>query len=206
MPPCSGDAPVFGRRENDIRNRFNLPPGMSMKNLESASLEQMDAVGDGSALQKYFTEQLDARLTWDVVDWLRGITSLPLILKGILAAQDARLAVERGVDGIVVSNHGGRQLDGAVSTCQALPEVVQAVDGRAEVLVDGGIRRGTDVLKALALGARAVLIGRPFLWGLAVNGEAGVSHVIDLLYEELSTSMALAGFPTIGSIERALIA
>jgi 4-hydroxymandelate oxidase len=128
-----------------------------------------------------------------------------MVVKGVLTAEDARMAVEGGAAGLVVSNHGGRQLDDVLTTCEALPEVVEAVDGRIEVLVDGGIRRGTDVLKALAMGARAVLIGRPYLWGLAVGGEAGVSHVLELLRAELSLSMALAGRPTISSVDRTLI-
>lgn len=199
------DAPVLGRRERDVHNRFNLPAGMGMKNLESVALEQMTGSEGGSAFQQYFTDQLDASLTWEVLEWLRGVTRLPLVVKGVLTAEDARLAVEGGAAGIVVSNHGGRQLDDVLTTCEALPEVVEAVDGRVEVLVDGGIRRGTDVLKALAMGAGAVLIGRPYLWGLAVGGEAGVSHVLELLRAELSLSMALAGRPTISSIDRTLI-
>ena len=180
------DAPMLGRRERDVRNRFNLPAGMRMKNLESVALEQMTGSDGGSALQQYITDQLDASLTWEVLEWLRGVTRLPLVVKGVLTAEDARLAVESGASGIVVSNHGGRQLDDVLTTCEALPEVVEAVDGRIDVLVDGGIRRGTDVLKALAMGAGAVLIGRPYLWGLAVGGEAGVSNVFELLRAEFS--------------------
>ena len=155
---------------------------------------------------KYVNELWDSSLTWEVVDWLRSISPLPLLLKGILTAEDALIAAQHGVAAIIVSNHGGRQLDGSISTCQALPEVVEAVAGRMEVLVDGGIRRGTDVLKALALGARAVLIGRPYLWGLTVNGEEGVRHVLELLRNELALAMALAGRRTIKDIDAALIA
>ena len=144
-------------------------------------------------------------LTWEILPWLRSITSLPFLLKGILTAEDARLALEYGAAGILVSNHGGRQLDSVVAGIEALPEVVEAVAGRCEVYVDGGVRRGTDVLKALALGARAVLIGRPILWGLAVNGERGVHHVLQLLRAELELAMALAGCPTLGSITRSLV-
>jgi isopentenyl diphosphate isomerase/L-lactate dehydrogenase-like FMN-dependent dehydrogenase len=126
-------------------------------------------------------------------------------LKGILTAEDAVLAVEHGVDGIVVTNHGGRQLDTAIPSIEALSEVVEAVAGRCEVYLDGGIRRGTDVLKALALGARAVLVGRPVLWGLAVNGAEGVRHVLELLRNELELDMALAGRPTLDSIDRSLV-
>ena len=165
----------------------------------------VDASGNQSALQ-CISQQLDSSLTWEVLDWLRAITSLRLVVKGILTGEDAFLAVEAGADAIIVSNHGGRQLDGALSTCEALPGVVEAVDGRIEVLVDGGIRRGTDVLSALAMGARAVLIGRPYLWGLAVRGEVGVSHVLELLRDELSLSMELAGRPTIAGVDRTLIA
>lgn len=127
------------------------------------------------------------------------------MVKGILTAEDARRAVEHGAAGIVVSNHGGRQLDGTLPTSEALPEVVDAVGGRAEVFVDGGIRRGSDIMKALALGARAVLVGRPYLWGLAIAGEAGVTRVLDILREELDLDMALAGRPTIASIDRSLV-
>lgn len=199
------DAPFVGRRERDIRNQFGLPPGLRWKNLESAGLDRMDAGGDGSALARYIEKIWDASLTWEAVDWLRSLSPLPLVLKGVLSADDARLAVEHGTAGIVVSNHGGRQLDGAISTATALREIADAVEGKAELYVDGGIRRGSDVLKALALGARAVLIGRPYLWGLAVDGQAGVSRVLELLRKELDLSMALAGKPTIASIGRDLI-
>jgi len=194
------DVPFVGRRERDIRNQFGLPPGLRWKNLEAAGLDRMDAGGDGSALARYIESIWDPGLTWDAVDWLRQLTSLPLILKGILTADDARLAVSHGASGIIVSNHGGRQLDGAVATAVALREVVDAVGTSAEVYVDGGIRRGSDVLKALALGARAVLIGRPYLWGLAVEGESGVLKVMNQLRRELDLCMALAGRPTIDSI------
>ena len=144
-------------------------------------------------------------LTWDVLPWLRSITTLPILLKGVLTAEDAKQAVEYGVEGIIVSNHGGRQLDTALASIEALPEVVEAVAGRCEVYMDGGIRRGTDVLKALALGARAVLVGRPILWGLAVNGAAGARHVLELLRDELEMAMVLSGRPTVASIDRSLV-
>ena len=130
---------------------------------------------------------------------------MPILLKGILTAEDALLAIEHGVDGIIVSNHGGRQLDGAIASIEALPEIVEAVAGRCEVYLDGGIRRGIDVLKALALGARAVLVGRPILWGLAVNGQAGVERVLKILHGELEMAMALSGKPTLASIDRSLV-
>ena len=149
------DAPLVGRRERDARNRFALPHGLGWKNLEGVGLDQMEAVPDGSALVQYISSIWDASLTWEAVEWLRGLSPLPLVIKGILTAEDARLAVEHGAAAIVVSNHGGRQLDGTLPTSEALPEIVDAVAGRAEILVDGGIRRGSDILKALALGARA---------------------------------------------------
>jgi len=199
------DAPFVGRRERDIRNQFGLPPGLRWKNLEAHGLDKMEAGGDGSALKKYIENIWDAGLTWEAVDWLRDLSPLPLVLKGVLTADDARLAVAHGAKGIVVSNHGGRQLDGAVSTASVLREIVEAAGTRAEVYVDGGIRRGTDVLKALALGARAALIGRPYLWGLAVGGQAGVSRVLELMRAELDLSMGLSGMPNVASIGREMV-
>jgi 4-hydroxymandelate oxidase len=138
---------------------------------------------------------LDSSLTWDDVTWIKSLTDLPLIVKGVLTAEDAELAVDHGVEGIVVSNHGGRQLDGVSATIDVLPEVMSVVGGRATVLMDGGIRRGTDIVKALALGAQAVLVGRPILWGLAVTGDAGVRRVLDMLKTEFELAMALCGAP-----------
>lgn len=153
-------------------------------------------------------ELIPEALTWDDLDWLRSRTRLPLVLKGILTAEDARLGVEHGADGIIVSNHGGRSLDGVVASIEALPEVAEAVraaGGRCEVYMDGGVRRGTDVLKALALGARAVLVGRPVLWGLAADGADGVRGVLGMLRDELELAMALAGQPTLASIDHTLV-
>jgi 4-hydroxymandelate oxidase len=199
------DAPLVGRRDRDTRNRFALPHGMCWKNLEGVGLEQMEATPDGSALVHYISTIWDSSLTWEAVEWLRSLSKLPLVIKGVLTAEDARLAVEHGASGIVVSNHGGRQLDCVPSTAEALAEVVAEVGGEVEVFVDGGIRRGSDVLKALALGARAVLVGRPYLWGLAVGGEAGVAKVLQTLRDELDLDMALCGRPTIASIDRSLV-
>ena len=142
---------------------------------------------------------------WETISWLRSLTSLPILLKGILTAEDVLLAIEHGVASIVVSNHGGRQLDGVQATIDALPEIVAAVQGRCEVYLDGGIRRGTDVLKALALGARAVFVGRPVLWGLAANGAEGAYDVLELLRRELELAMALSGRPTLDSIDASLL-
>jgi 4-hydroxymandelate oxidase len=196
------DAPLLGRRIRDERNLFTLPPGMGLANLEGSGLP----VSAGSGLSSFFLDRHDPSLNWDSLAWLRSLSPLPLVLKGIVTAEDATLAVEAGVDAIVVSNHGGRQLDGAPAALDVLPEVVEAVAGRIEVLTDGGIRRGTDVLKALGLGARAVLIGRPYLWGLAVDGEAGVRRVLELLRDEVRLAMILAGQPSVAGITRSLVA
>ena len=179
------DSPRWGRKESVIRSGFRPPV--------KANFTSPDATKGA------------IHLTWESLLWLRTLTSLPLVLKGIVTAEDARLAVEHGVDGIIVSNHGGRQLDGVPASIEVLPEVVHAVNGRCEVYLDGGIRRGTDILKALALGARAVLVGRPILWGLAANGVEGVNHVLELLRTELEQAMVLAGRPTLASIDRSLV-
>ncbi|HVZ78965.1 MAG TPA: alpha-hydroxy acid oxidase [Gemmatimonadaceae bacterium] len=200
------DVPFLGRREREVRNGFHLPPGMSLRNLEPYAAAEMAAAERDSALARYVNALWDPSLDWSMLEWLRSITSLPLVLKGVLTGEDAALGVQHGAQAIIVSNHGGRQLDGAVSGAEALPEVVEAVGGRAEVLVDGGIRRGSHVLRALAMGARAVLIGRPYLWGLAVGGEPGVHHVLEILHQELVLAMALSGRPTVGSIDRSLLA
>ena len=196
------DAPLLGRRERDARNAFTLPAGMGLANLTGMAVPQAAAE---SGLFVYFAQQLDPGLTWRTLEWLRSITALPIVVKGILRADDAAHAVDHGAAAVIVSNHGGRQLDGALATAAALPDVVGAVAGRAEVLVDGGIRRGTDVLKALAMGARAVLVGRPVLWGLAVGGEAGARHVLELLRDELDLAMALSGAATIAALDPSLL-
>jgi len=184
------DLPVLGKRERDRRNGVTIPP---------PPFVEANFVGIEMKGHAWRT------VTWDDVDWLRSITSLPIVIKGILTAEDALLALEHGVSGIVVSNHGGRQLDSAVTGIEALPEIVEAVAGRCEVYMDGGIRRGTDVLKALALGARAVLVGRPILWGLAVDGARGVQHVLEILRAELELAMKLSGCPDLSSINRSLV-
>jgi 4-hydroxymandelate oxidase len=196
------DAPVLGRREKDKRNEFALPSGLRAANLVTRDIPH--EIGE-SGLFAYFAEQLDSGVTWRDLEWLQTLSPLPLVVKGILRGDDAVRAVECGAKAIVVSNHGGRQLDGAIASLDALTEVVEAVDGRAEVLLDGGIRRGTDILKALAMGAKAILLGRPVLWGLAVEGEAGVSHVISLLRNELDVAMALSGCAKIQDIDFSLV-
>jgi isopentenyl diphosphate isomerase/L-lactate dehydrogenase-like FMN-dependent dehydrogenase len=145
---------------------------------------------------------MSAAVTWNDVERFAAHSELPVVLKGILTAEDARIACEQPIGAIVVSNHGGRQLDGVSATLDVLPEIVEAVDGRLEVLVDGGVRRGSDVLKALALGARAVLVGRPVLFALAVDGEAGVSHVLELLRAEFERALQLVGCRHPGDVTR----
>ncbi len=193
------DTPRRGRRECDLRNQLSSHLQAHAPSVASGNVSPlMENISNGEE-----TSITDA-LTWEVLPWLRSFTKLPILLKGILTAEDARLSLEYGAAGIIVSNHGGRQLDGVVASIEALPEVVEAIAGRCEVYVDGGVRRGTDVLKALALGARAVLLGRPILWGLAVNGELGVRHVFQLLRAEFELAMARVGCPTTKSITRSL--
>jgi isopentenyl diphosphate isomerase/L-lactate dehydrogenase-like FMN-dependent dehydrogenase len=171
------DLPEVGRRERDLRTGFETPASLS--------------------------DVTDNSLTWRDLEWLRSHTALPILVKGILTAEDAALALEAGVEGLVVSNHGGRQLDGVAASLDALPEVVEAVGDPAEILVDGGVRRGTDVVKALALGARAVLVGRAALYGLAVGGAAGVERVLTLLREEVELALALCGCASPADVTRA---
>jgi 4-hydroxymandelate oxidase len=192
------DTPVLGRRLADSRSGFVLPPDLPLPNLPVHAEVLAQSVDAGSALAHFASTVLDPALTWADLEALAGSTSLPIIAKGVLRADDARRAVDHGARAVIVSNHGGRQLDTTVPTAWVLPEVVEAVGDRAEVYVDGGIRSGTDVLKALALGARAVLVGRPLLWGLAAHGEAGAAVVLQMLREELERAMALSGC---GSVE-----
>jgi 4-hydroxymandelate oxidase len=199
------DAPVLGRRERDKRNEFALPVGIQLANLTTLSGLNIPHEEGESGLFTYVAQQLNPAVTWDDLEWFESLCPLPLVLKGILRGDDAARAVECGAKAIVVSNHGGRQLDGAIASLDALAEVVKAVDGRAEVLFDGGIRRGTDILKALALGAKAVLLGRPVLWGLAVAGEAGVAHVIEIVRDELDVAMALSGCASVEKIDSSLL-
>ncbi|NWY71348.1 HAOX2 oxidase, partial [Erithacus rubecula] len=176
----TADLPYTGKRRDDVRNGFRLPPHMKVKNLERA-------------FEVCKMSLLDPSVTWNDIYWLRSLTRLPIIIKGILTREDAELAVRHGVQAIIVSNHGGRQVDEGPATIDALAEVVEAVRGRVEVYVDGGIRKGSDVLKALALGAKCVFIGRPALWGLAYRGEEGLQDVLRILQDEFRLSMALAG-------------
>lgn len=199
------DAPILGRRERDLRNRFHLPDGVRLANVPSSGSVPLPTGHGESGLANHFATGIEAGLTWRDVEWLRSITRLPVVIKGIVRGDDAARAVDHGAAGVIVSNHGGRQLDTAIASVRALPEVAEAVDGRAEVLLDGGVRRGTDVIKAIALGARAVLVGRPVVWGLAAAGEAGAHRVLELLHAEVDLAMALCGCVSVTDISRDLV-
>jgi len=196
------DAPVLGPRYREMRSKFTLPEGMERANLRGLK----SAKGAQRASEAtIFSAVQDPTVVWKDIEWLRSLTKVPVLTKGVLNPDDAALAVSAGAAGIIVSNHGGRNLDTVPATIEALPGVVEKVAGRVPVLVDGGIRRGTDVLKALALGATATLIGRPYLYGLAVGGASGVTHVIHILRRELQMAMASSGRPTLASIDSSLI-
>lgn len=192
------DAPINGVRNREHRAAFRLPPDILPLNLHNQppAPGQTPAPGDSQVFDVAMTQAP----SWADLEWLRGVTSLPIVLKGIVAPEDAVQAADIGADGVVVSNHGGRTLDSLPAAIDALPAIADAAGGRLSLLLDGGIRRGTDVLKALALGARAVLLGRSFVYGLAAAGPLGVAHVIRLLRDELEAAMALTGCATPGEI------
>ncbi|MFH8344492.1 alpha-hydroxy acid oxidase [Streptomyces sp. NPDC018045] len=197
------DVPWMGRRLRDVRNEFALPDGVRAAHLDGggASAAHRRAAG-ASAVAVHTGQEFSSALSWSQVAELRARTRLPLLLKGVLAAEDAVRAAEFGVDAVVVSNHGGRQLDSALPSIEALPEIAEAVGGSCRVLLDSGVRSGTDVLKALALGASGVLVGRPPVWGLAVAGEPGVRRVLDVLAAELADALGLAGCATVADAMR----
>jgi len=197
------DTPIWGTRERDIRNNFHVPEGMKIANLERPG---QPTGHRGSGLGEALSWTIDPSLTWADLETLARAVDIPVWVKGVLRADDAVRAIDHGAAGIAVSNHGGRQLDGTIATARALPEVVAAVNGQAPVVVDGGIRRGSDILRAIALGATAVQVGRPVLWGLAAGGAAGVTRVLELLITEFSDAMALAGCAHIDEITPDLIA
>ena len=201
----TADAPGLGTRERDMRNSFRLPDDLALENLVPLGKGNFPKV-TGSALAAYVRENFKSDLKFEDLDWLCGCTRLPIIVKGVCRGDDARRAAEHGAKAVVVSNHGGRQLDTAPATCEALSAVAAAVGDLCEIYVDGGIRRGSDVLKAIALGARAVLIGRPILWGLCVGGEQGATNVLEILRRELDEAMLLCGCTKLGDINRSLLA
>lgn len=201
------DTPLAGPRERDRRNNLRMPAHLTLANFDAShTAMHHQGSGPGSSLAQYITAQWDPALTWKDVEWLRSIAPMPVIVKGVLAPADAVLAVEHGAEALIVSNHGGRQLDTVPAGITMLRSVVDAVSGHdCEVYVDGGARRGTDVLKALALGARAVLIGRPILWGLTLDGADGVRAVLQKIRDEIDLSMALAGCATLADVTREMI-
>jgi L-lactate dehydrogenase (cytochrome) len=220
------DVPLLALRERDIRNGFTIPPRLTVRNvldtlrrvgwirrvLFGPRLTLANLIGAPGAprtdivtLGGVANRQVDPTVNWRDLDWFRSLWPGPLLIKGILSAADARKAVEHGVEGIIVSNHGGRQLDGAPATLEVLPEIVDAVGGQAEVLLDSGIRRGEDVVKALALGARAVMIGRPYLYGLSAAGEAGVELALGILKGEIDRTLALIGVPKVSDLDRSML-
>ncbi|CAN6991459.1 unnamed protein product [Brassica rapa subsp. trilocularis] len=226
------DTPRLGRRESDIKNRFTLPPNLTLKNFEGLDLGKMDEANgstipstlfnflrynlqaNDSGLASYVAGQIDRTLSWKDVQWLQTITSMPILVKGVLTGEDARIAIQAGAAGIIVSNHGARQLDYVPATISALEEVVKATQGRVPVFLDGGVRRGTDVFKALALGASGIFvsiilsfnspekIGRPVVFSLAAEGEAGVRKVLQMLRDEFELTMALSGCRSLSEITR----
>jgi 4-hydroxymandelate oxidase len=197
------DAPINGVRNREHRAGFVLPPGVAAENLRDVPSPVWPPISDGESA--IFGQLMAAAPAWDDLAWLISETKLPVVVKGILAPADATRAVAAGARGLIVSNHGGRTLDTAVAALDALPGVAEAVTGRAPVLLDGGIRRGTDVLKALALGASAVLAGRPIVYGLSVSGAFGVAHVLRLLRDEFEAAMALTGCRTLADIDRRIV-
>ncbi len=203
------DTPILGRREADIKNKFALPSHLTMGNFTKAggyhASGPQSSGNTGSGLASYVSNLIDRSLTWNDITWLRSITKCKIVVKGIMGVEDAIKAVEHGVDAVWISNHGARQLDTAPATIEVLPEIIRAVAGRVEVYLDGGVTRGTDVFKALALGARAVFVGRPVLWGLAHNGEDGVHHIMTLLNDELNLALALAGVADIAELKPSFI-
>lgn len=185
--------PVQGRRERDARNRFGLPAGHDLANFTGHAQAALASGASGSGLEAFIAAEFDASLTWTDLEWLASLAEVPVLVKGVMTGEDTLRSIDHGAAGVIISNHGGRQLDGAQPTCDVVPEVAGAMHGRAPLLVDGGIRRGSDVVKAIAMGADAVLIGRPCLWGLALAGEDGVFAALDHLRAETARNLALLG-------------
>jgi L-lactate dehydrogenase (cytochrome) len=220
------DVPIISRRERDLRNGFTVPPRVTMRNaldtlrrvgwmrrvLLGPRLTLANLVGAPGAprtdivtLGGVAHRQVDPSVAWPDLAWFRSLWRGPLVLKGVLTAADARRAADHGVDGLIVSNHGGRQLDGTPASIEALPAIADAVGDRLEILLDGGVRRGTDVVRALALGARAVMVGRPYLYGLAAGGGPGVRRALDILAAEVDHALALVGVPRVGDLDRTVV-
>lgn len=219
------DVPVAARRERDIRNGFEIPPRPTLRHagdvlrhvgwfsrmawdeafghgLTMGNFGDHSGIGKRVVMMEHVNTLFDPHVTWESLEWLKEVWGGPLIIKGITSDADARQAVDRGADAVWVSNHGGRQLDGLPATIDVLPSIVDAVGDRVEVYLDSGVRRGSDVVKALALGARACMVGRPYVYGLAAGGEAGVTRVIDILKTEIDATLALLGCPAVADLDR----
>jgi len=195
------DMPVMGRRYDDMRAQFKLPADIEVPNIpENIALEMSQTVSD-SSIKKFTDKYFKKSITLDDIAWMKSITSLPVLVKGILHPNDIEGLLEIGIDGVIVSNHGGRQLDTALASIDALPAIARNIKGELPILIDGGFRRGIDVLKALALGADCIFLGRPVLWGLACQGEAGVVKVLNIIRDELKDAMAMCGLNSIEAIK-----
>jgi L-lactate dehydrogenase (cytochrome) len=220
------DVPVLGRRERDVRRGFNLPPRLGLDTIIDGALHAgwtwsfmraepiafanvtarfARAGTDPVSLAEFVNRQFDASLSWDDISWFQSVWKGPIVLKGIQTVEDARLAAEAGVQAVALSNHGGRQLDGAPPPLELVEPVAEAIGGRVEIICDGGIRRGSDIVKAVALGARACMAGRAYLYGLGAGGERGVDHVLLQLHEGVRRTMALAGATDIDSVTPDLV-
>lgn len=200
------DAPVLGLRRRDVRNEFMPGPQVQWANLEPYGRAVLPNVADGNTVLLYFMDQIDSSLTWKDLEWLRSLTSLPIAVKGVLTGEDADQVVASGCDGVYVSNHGGRQLDRALATIDALPEVVEAVAGRVPVLVDGGFRSAGDIAIALAIGASAVGVGRPVLYALGIGGDEAVATYLGGLVRDLERTMALVGARSLHELDKSRVA
>lgn len=203
------DTPVLGRREADIKNKFSLPSHLTMGNFASVGGAHSEGTkksgATGSGLASYVASLIDQTLSWDDIAWVRKNTKMKIVVKGVLSVEDALISLKNNVDGIWISNHGARQLDTTPATIEVLSDISKAVKGKVEIYIDGGIIRGTDVFKAVALGARAIFIGRPILWGLSHSGEEGVSNVLKLLNDEFTMAMKLSGCLTVADIKPSFI-
>ena len=223
------DVPISARRERDLRNGFTIPPrprinqigdlvqhfGWFYAQLKSEITGHKMSMGNFTPenvgmrtrlkMLEVVNELFDPSITWSDVAWLKSIWNGPIVIKGIMTPEDAKLAIKAGADAIWISNHGGRQLDGVSGTIEVLPEIAKAVKGKAEIYLDGGVRRGSDIVKAIALGANACMIGRPYMYGLAANGAAGVESIIGILEIEMDATMALMGRPTIASLDSSAV-
>lgn len=199
------DAPILGHREKDAYNQFVLPKDVTLGNFVGMQKDFPEISGSNSGLAQYVADQLDPSITWENLDWLQSLTNLPILLKGVQTRKDTKLAKDHGIDGLIVSNHGGRQLDNSLSSIECLPRVVEEAEETMDILMDSGIRRGGDIAKALAMGAKAVLIGRPYIWGLGAAGEDGIVGVYNILIKELRDTMAMIGCSSVSQINTSFL-